>query len=78
MFTKTKIHVSSEEDNRYLQIEMEGEYGILYEVFSKGDVFNCTTLSYLWETEHGIEYDSELNHDQISFLESIYKSSSKI
>lgn len=76
--TTTNVYYSDKEDNTYLQIEIEGDYGTMYQIYSKGDVFESEIVTNLWLCEDGIEYDDKLETWQLEFLKSIFSNAKKI
>lgn len=76
--TTTNVYYSDKVDNTYLQIEIEGDYGTMYQIYSKGDVFESEIVTYLWLCEDGVEYDDKLEPWQLEFLKSIFPNAKKI
>jgi hypothetical protein len=72
------VYQSDSVDYTYYQIEVEDDYGTLYKIFSKRDVFECETLTYLWLCEGGVEYDTNIDEEQIKFLQSVFGNATKI
>jgi hypothetical protein len=77
MYTTTKTYSSPIEDNMYYQIDIEGDTGTMYSIYSKGDVFESDILTYLWVVDSGVDYDTKIDDDAIKFLESVLGTATK-
>jgi hypothetical protein len=77
MYTTTSTYTSPIFFNRYFQVEIEGDSGIMYAIYSKGDVYDSNILTYLWVVDGGVEYDTNLDEDAIKFLESVFGKANK-
>lgn len=72
MYTTTSTYTSPIQENMYFQIEIEGDTGIMYSIYSKGDVYESEILTYLWVVEGGVDYDTKIDEDALKFLESVF------
>jgi hypothetical protein len=77
MYTTTSTYTSPIYFNRYFQIEIEADTGIMYSIYSKGDVYESEILTYLWVVEGGVDYDTKIDDDALKFLESVLGTATK-
>jgi hypothetical protein len=77
MYTTTSTYTSSILFNRYFQIEIEGDSGIMYAIYSKGDAFDSDILTSLWVVDSRVDYDTDIDDDALRFLESVFGKANK-
>lgn len=68
------IYKSETIDYTYLEIEIVDGHGVLYETYSKGDVFDTTYICDVYTDG----YDADLDWFQLEFIQSVFPNIQKL